>query len=46
MATTKSYREGFEGIEWDKYIYNRLIEESKVDNTAYAARNAPQKRKG
>jgi hypothetical protein len=38
MATTKSYREGFEGIEWDnsssvldakhwdKYIYKRFLE--------------------
>ena len=57
MATTKSYREGFDDIKWDKspsvlsadiwdkHIYNRFIEESKVDNTAYDACNAPQKGK-
>lgn len=28
---------------WDKYIYNRFVEESKADNTTYAAYNAPRK---
>jgi hypothetical protein len=56
MPTTKSYRDGFEGIEWDdpssalsadiwdKHIYDRFMEE-KESGSGFTACNAPQKRK-